>query len=71
MTAFHELRLSLRPEKDERFGIKGHVVIPELNSADFASAKSKWKPTLLSLAMEASKPENIVIDPSDADPSVT
>ena len=41
------------------------MVIPELNSHDYANDKSKWKPTLLSLAKEASKSENIVLDPSD------
>jgi hypothetical protein len=43
--------------------IKGHVVIPELNAIAYATNKAGFTPVKLSLAMEASKDENIVMWP--------
>jgi hypothetical protein len=45
--------------------IKGHVVIPELNSIDYAGNKASFTSIKLSLATEASKEENIVTRPGE------
>ena len=44
-------------------GIIGHVVIPELNAEDYQADKAKFTPIKLMLAEEASKRENILIEP--------
>ena len=56
-----EIQLSIKPEHDP--DIPGHVVIPELNSIDYAKGKSKYRRTLLALALIASDPANILIEP--------
>lgn len=56
--------LDVSPIPDSR--VKGHVVIPGLNSTDYAAAKAKFTPTLLSLAKAASDEENIVLRPRDS-----
>ncbi|WP_439622860.1 hypothetical protein [Gemmata sp.] len=60
MTLLLELRLTARPEPIEP--VAGHVVIPELNSTNYAANKASFTPTKLRLAEVAS--ENIVLRPS-------
>lgn len=55
--------LGLTAANRPRPGIKGHVVIPELNSDDYKAAKGRFTPILKALADEASKDENIVRRP--------
>ena len=59
-----ELNLSFIADKDATFGIAGHVVIPELNSTDYQAKKADFAATLLALAEEASKDENVLVEPS-------
>jgi hypothetical protein len=56
------LGLSVHPKPDNR--IKGHVVIPELNSPAYEAAKASFTPKKEKLAVEASKVENILRQPS-------
>jgi hypothetical protein len=56
------LGLSVRSSPDHR--VKGHVVIPELNSPNYKADKGRFTPMKESLAKEASKDENIVRRPS-------
>jgi hypothetical protein len=58
------LNLSVASKPDER--VKGHVVIPELNAAAYASDKARFVPIKLKLATEASKDENILLRPGSA-----
>ncbi|MFO0810091.1 MAG: hypothetical protein U0746_15835 [Gemmataceae bacterium] len=53
------LGLSVEIKPDAR--IKGHVVIPQLNAADYAANKAAFTPTKLALAEIAG--ENIVLKP--------
>jgi hypothetical protein len=57
---------SIRAKPDER--VKGHVVIPELNSIDYGASKAKFTPAKVSLAEEASKDENILKKPTPNPP---
>lgn len=59
--AFRQMNLDIVPAPDDR--IPGHVVIPALNSRDFAAAKSAYTPLLLDLATLASEDANIVVSP--------
>ncbi len=59
------LTVVLRP--DPR--VLGHVVIPELNAADFTRHRPRFSNLLLQLAILASEPENIVLRPEATDPS--
>lgn len=59
-----ELGLTILSDKDELYGIAGHVVIPELNSSDYPTKKALFDPKLLALAEEASRDENILVEPS-------
>ena len=45
-------------------GIKGHIVIPELNAADYKQHKARFTPIKEKLAAEASLDANIVRYPS-------
>jgi hypothetical protein len=56
------LQLTVKMEVDSR--IKGHVVIPELNSVDYEANKSRFTPIKLNLATIASEEENIVRSPT-------
>ena len=53
------LSAEIRPDST----IRGHVVIRELNSADYASDKARFTPIKVKLAVEASKDENILKRP--------
>lgn len=57
--------LGLTVKRDPADGIKGHVVIPELNAVDYASNKARFTPIKLQLAEEASKDENIIKRPGE------
>ena len=46
--------------------IKGHVIIPELNSVDYQADKAKFTQIKERLAVEASKDENIVLEPGSS-----
>ncbi len=56
------MKLSVRNAPDEP--IKGHVVIPELNSRDYEMKKADFIQIKLDLAEEASKDQNIVKYPT-------
>ncbi|VTU00521.1 unnamed protein product [Gemmataceae bacterium] len=62
MTLLLDLRLTARPEPIEL--VPGHVVIPELNSADYAANKAGFVTPKLRLAEVAS--ENVVFRPSSS-----
>jgi hypothetical protein len=55
------LKLTVVRKRDER--VKGHVVIPQLNSGDYESDKARFTPIKVKLATEASKDENILRRP--------
>ncbi|HWG41353.1 MAG TPA: hypothetical protein VN688_01110 [Gemmataceae bacterium] len=61
VSSLRSLQLSVKSKPDDR--IKGHVVIPELNSVDYASDKSRFTPIKERLAVMASADENIVKQP--------
>ncbi len=61
VSSLQPLRLSVESKPDDR--IKGHVVIPELNSVDYAADKSRFTPIKERLAIMASADENIVKQP--------
>lgn len=56
------LQLSVKSRQDER--IRGHVVVPELNSEDYQSDKPRFTPIKEKLAAQASEDENIVKQPT-------
>jgi hypothetical protein len=56
------LQLSVQSKPDDR--IRGHVVVPELNSADYESDKSRFTLIKERLAAQASEDENIVKQPT-------
>jgi hypothetical protein len=56
------LQLSVRSKPDDR--IRGHVVVPELNSVDYESDKSRFTWIKARLADHASEDENIVKQPT-------
>ena len=58
VTLLHSLQLSVQTKPMEE--IKGHVVIPELNSADYEANKASYTPIKEKLAVESSKDENIL-----------
>ncbi len=58
------LGLSVVVDSDDK--IKGHVVIPELNAADYEANKARFTKKKVMLATEASKDENVVRWPSQA-----
>lgn len=55
------LNLTVLSKPDQR--VKGHVVIPQLNSGDYESDKARFTPIKVQLATEASKDENILRHP--------
>ncbi len=55
------LGLTVKSKSDSR--IKGHVVIPELNAADYKSDKARFTFIKEQLAIAASQAENIVRQP--------
>jgi hypothetical protein len=55
------LNLTVVSKRDER--IKGHVVIPQLNSDDYQSDRARFTSIKVKLAIEASQDENIVRRP--------
>lgn len=59
------LNLTVLSKPDER--VKGHVVIPQLNSSDYESDRSRFTRYKLQLATEASKDENILRRPQPVD----
>jgi hypothetical protein len=61
VTLLKSMGYTVLPKPDER--IPGHVVIPELNSTDYAADKAKFTPQKLKLAVEASKEANIIKQP--------
>lgn len=58
------LGLTVRPVPDDR--VLGHVVIPELNAADYDADKTKFTPAKLALATAASGDAAVVQRPKDA-----
>ena len=56
------LQLSVTSKSDDR--IRGHVVVPELNSVDYESEKSRFTPIKERLAAMAREDENIVRRPT-------
>lgn len=64
VSLLRSLQLSVESKPDER--IKGHVVIPELNSADYESDKSRFTPIKERLATMASEDENLVMQPTSS-----
>ncbi len=58
----HQLGLTVTIKPD--LHVKGHVVIPELNSVEYAASKSRFTAIFHGLAVEASRDENIAIQPS-------
>lgn len=61
VAALRQLNFAVHSNPDAR--IPGHVVIPELNSENFSTAKASYTPALLDLAAIASQDENIVRRP--------
>lgn len=61
MSFLKSLNLTVVSKRDER--IKGHVVIPQLNSVDYQADKARFTPLKVQLAAEASQDENIVRHP--------
>lgn len=63
VSGLRSLGLSVESKPDDR--IRGHVVIPELNSRDYESDKSRFTPIKEKLARMASENENIVRSPTE------
>jgi hypothetical protein len=61
VSSLRSLRLSVVSKPNDR--IKGHVVIPELNCADYVADKARFTPIKERLAVMASADENIVKQP--------
>ena len=61
VSLLRSLGISAVIELDDR--VLGHVVIPQLNSADYALDKARFTPIKLRLATVASQPGNIVKAP--------
>jgi hypothetical protein len=61
VAALRQLNFAIDSKPDSQ--ILGHVVIPDLNSENFASAKASYTPVLVDLARLASQDENIVRRP--------
>ena len=59
------LNLTVLSKPDDR--VKGHVVIPELNSGNYESDKARFTAIKVKLAAEASKDENILRQPQAVD----
>jgi hypothetical protein len=62
VSSLKSLQLSVKSKPDQR--IRGHVVVPELNSVDYQSHKSRFTPIKERLAAMVSKDENIVKRPT-------
>ncbi len=65
VSALKAMGLSVVPSKDER--VPGHVVIPELNSIEYAAKKAEFTPVLKELAQIASLDDNICLRPGHRD----
>lgn len=64
VSLLRSLHLSVQSRPDDR--IRGHVVVPELNSVDYESDKSRFTSIKERLAVMASADENIVKQPTSS-----
>ncbi len=67
VTLFKDLGLTARPVPDDR--VLGHVVIPELNAADYDADKTRFTPVKLALATAASEDAAVVQRPTPLESS--